>query len=157
MSRVINKLLHKIIFIIFSTITIFSVLSRLLNISFSVFWPKIQGFSDPGVPWMSTAAPTYEDKWWEFNQREENGKLTTGLVVIWIVVFIPNSPAPAFQSLPILHAFSPGFKTELNGRDRTILPRTRNVCLEFKDWHPPPKGSDSKYFRLIGHMISVAY
>ena len=93
----INKLC-KVTFICFFTTTISSVLFSFMGISFSDFWPEIWGFSYPGRNGCPLLHPRRGTNDGVSKYRGDNGKLTTGLVLLWIVVFFTNPLAITFQS-----------------------------------------------------------
>lgn len=131
------------------------------RISFSDFWPEIWGFSYPGQNGCPLLHPQ-GNKWWGFQiqGRQWQTHHWFGTTLNCSLFHQPTCHYFAVTwSFPCI--FCPGFKTEFSGRDseefvHSILPRARNFCLEFRLTIFFPTGPDSKYFRLVGHTISVA-
>ena len=91
----INKL-REVAVIYFFTTTISSVLFSFLGLSFSDFWPEICGFSYPGWNGCPLLHPHRGTNDGVCKHRGDNGKLTTGLVLLWAVVFSTNPLATTF-------------------------------------------------------------
>lgn len=68
------------------------------GISFSDFWPEIWGFSYPGQNGCPLLHPHRGTNDGVSKYSGDNGKPTTGLVLLWIVVFFTNPLATTLQS-----------------------------------------------------------